>query len=162
MGCWEIKQTASHCSFRKRPEALTYIGQMLGRQLERVGRSEPKGTQGLQESCFLLAQAQTRPAAATSPTRAPLVLHPHPASPPPAPHWSSTRASPSHTLFLLALPLSLFPPLFPPLPFPLSPTLSFHFLTPVTPDSAVHVGTLGKGSTLPDAGAQAGSSLDLF
>lgn len=53
---------------------------MLGRQLERVGRSEPKGTQGLQESCFLLAQAQMRPAAATSPrwssTRTPLVPHP--------------------------------------------------------------------------------------
>lgn len=49
MGCWEIKQTAACCSFRKRLEALTYIGQMLGRQLERVGRSDPEGTQGLQE-----------------------------------------------------------------------------------------------------------------
>lgn len=35
------------CNSKKRLGVLTYIGQMLGRQLERADRSEPKGTCGL-------------------------------------------------------------------------------------------------------------------
>lgn len=63
------------------------------------------------ESCFLLAQAQMRPAAATS-LPCTMVL---------------TPVSPSLTSFLLTLPVPLFYPLPTLLLFPLSPTLSLVF-----------------------------------
>lgn len=83
MGCGEIKETAACCSFRKRLEALTYIDQMLGRQLESwqvATKGNPGSPGGAVESCFLLVQAQMRPAAAASLpcTRGPLPCFPQP------------------------------------------------------------------------------------
>lgn len=39
---------------KKRLGVLTYIGQMLGRQLWRADRSEPEGTHGLQGSSRIM------------------------------------------------------------------------------------------------------------
>lgn len=144
MGCGEIKQTAACCSFRKRLEALTYIDQMLGRQLESwqvSAKGNPGSPGGAVESCFLLVQAQMRPAAAAS---LPCARGPLPCFP--QPHF----LSPFPLLYLSSpLPVSS-----------LSHPVSFRPLT-LTPGSAVHVGPRGQGGTLPEAGSQSGSLLDL-